>query len=294
MASNRGIIDGGNCEEGIGVEREFAQGEGLLNISSSEVYASLCGVPVLTTCSFCEEAGGVKALGGDLNNCCGEVATVTKFDIPEVAKGWILQSFGRKVKNWRARIKELYHDPSLSLKEQISSRPKQVQKKQWKKLVKYWNKEKSKLVSEKTKANRAKKKMVQVTGKKSYARVREELKASKGQDPSRLEMFRACFSKDGTTKNLEASNAIAQMQQHSSNLPEGSIDKPGPDDVFSKVMGNDRNGDAVMYGLGVRAADVWGVIPSRSACHRENIQLKSQCEELTSTVVQLRAQVSEM
>ncbi|KAJ0599736.1 putative transposase, Ptta/En/Spm, plant, transposase, Tnp1/En/Spm [Helianthus annuus] len=218
----------------------------------------------------------------------------TKFDIPEAAKGWILQSFGRKVKNWRARVKELYHDPSLSLKEQISSRPKQVQKKQWKKLVKYWNKEKSKLVSEKNKANRAKKKMVQLTGKKSYARVREELKASKGQDPSRLEIFRACFSKDGTTKNLEASNAIAQMQQLSSNLPEGSIDKPGPDDVFSKVMGNDRNGDAVMYGLGVRAADVWGVIPSRSACHRENIQLKSQCEELTSTVVQLRAQVSEM
>ncbi|KAJ0450388.1 putative transposase, Tnp1/En/Spm [Helianthus annuus] len=48
------------------------------------------------------------------------------------------------------------------------------------------------------------------------------------------------------------------------------------------------------HGLGVRAADVWGVIPSRSACHRENIQLKSQCEELTSTVVQLRTQVSEM
>ncbi|XP_035833404.1 uncharacterized protein LOC110917786 isoform X2 [Helianthus annuus] len=87
----------------------------------------------------------------------------TKFDIPEVAKGWILQSFGRKVKNWRARVKDL--------------------------LV--W-------------------------------------------------------------------------------------------------------GYAVMYGLGVRAADVWGVIPSRLTCHRENIQLKSQCEELTSIVVHLRAQVSEM
>ncbi|KAM0051095.1 hypothetical protein Hdeb2414_s0007g00231361 [Helianthus debilis subsp. tardiflorus] len=45
-------------------------------------------------------------------------------------------------------------------------------------------------------------------------------------------MFRACLSKDGTTKNLEASNAIAQMQQLSSNLPECSIDKPGPDDFF--------------------------------------------------------------
>ncbi|MFS7903061.1 hypothetical protein Hanom_Chr01g00019561 [Helianthus anomalus] len=41
--------------------------------------------------------------------------------------------------------------------------------------------------------------MVQVTGKESYARVREELK---GQDPSRLKMFRACFSKDGTMSNI--------------------------------------------------------------------------------------------
>ncbi|MFS7962559.1 hypothetical protein Hanom_Chr08g00728071 [Helianthus anomalus] len=48
----------------------------------------------------------------------------------------------------------------------------------------------------------------------------------------------------------------AQMQQLSANLPEGLIDKPGPDDVFSKVMGNDLNGDAVMYGLGFRVADV--------------------------------------
>lgn len=84
------------------------------------------------------------------------------------------------------------------------------------------------------------------------------------------------------------------MQQLSSNLPVGSTDNPGPDDVFSKVMGKDRNGDAVMYGLGVRGSDVWGVIPSRSAYRRENIQLKSKCEELTSTVVQLEAQVSEM
>ena len=59
-------------------------------------------------------------------------------------------------------------------------------------------------------------------------------------------------------------------------------------------MGKDRNGDAVMYGLGVRAYDVWGVIPSRSASRRENIQLKSKCDELTTTVDQLRAQVLEM
>ncbi|PWA67365.1 transposase, Ptta/En/Spm [Artemisia annua] len=218
----------------------------------------------------------------------------TKFDIPEAGEKWILQSFGRKVKNWRARVKELYHDPSLSVKQQISSRPKQVQKKQWKRLVKYWNKENTKSLSEKNKANREKKKMIQRTGKKSYARVREELKTSLGQDPSRVDLFSACFSKDGNTKNDDTADAIDEMKRLSDNLPEGSIDKPEPDDIFSTVMGKDRNGDANMYGLGVRASDVWGVIPSRSACHRENNELKSRCGELTSENEQLRAQLSEM
>lgn len=83
------------------------------------------------------------------------------------------------------------------------------------------------------------------------------------------------------------------MKRLSDNLPEGSIDNPGPDDIFSTVMGKDRNGDAGMYGLGVRASAVWGVIPSRLACHRENNELKSRCGELTSENEKLRAQLSE-
>lgn len=76
--------------------------------------------------------------------------------------------------------------------------------------------------------------MMQRTGKKSYARVREELKvvihyncvvyiertielycllllrqeSLSGREPSRMELFVACFSKDGITKNVEAANAI--------------------------------------------------------------------------------------
>lgn len=83
------------------------------------------------------------------------------------------------------------------------------------------------------------------------------------------------------------------MKRRSDNLPNGSIDNPGPDDIFSTVMGKDRNGDAGMYGLGVRASDVWGVTPSRSAIHIENNELKSRCGELTSENEKLRAQLSE-
>nr|GEV11775.1 hypothetical protein [Tanacetum cinerariifolium] len=60
-----------------------------------------------------------------------------------------------------------------------------------------WNKENSKEVAEKAKANWTKKKMGQVTTKKSYARVREEIKkCSTGNNLTRKELFHACFSKD--------------------------------------------------------------------------------------------------
>ncbi|GKD53015.1 transposase, Ptta/En/Spm [Tanacetum coccineum] len=151
----------------------------------------------------------------------------------------------------------------------------------WKRLVKYWNKGKSKRLSDKNKANRAKKKMMQVTGKKSYAQVREKLKVILGREPTRKELFRACFSKDRITKNEEAANAIEQMDELTSQLSEHELDEPGPQDIYSKVMGNDKNGTAEMYGLGVHASDVWGVVPSRSARRRDKLQWKSTAEQLS-------------
>ncbi|GJW20485.1 hypothetical protein Tco_0031107 [Tanacetum coccineum] len=62
-------------------------------------------------------------------------------------------------------------------------------------------------LSEKNNANRAKKKMMQVTGKTSYAQVREK-------------------QKDKDTNEW---------------------DEHGPQDIYSKVMGNDKNGTAEIY-----------------------------------------------
>nr|GEU73384.1 hypothetical protein [Tanacetum cinerariifolium] len=132
---------------------------------------------------------------------------------------WILKSFGRKVKNWRATIKKEYYDPTLPFHEQIICKPKRVLASQWKRLVKYWNKGKSKVIL--------------------------------GREPTRKELF-----------------------QH-------ELDEPGPQDIYSKVMGNDKNGTAEMYGLGVRASDVWGVVPSRSARRRDKLQWKSTAERLS-------------
>ncbi|GKA15077.1 eukaryotic translation initiation factor 5B [Tanacetum coccineum] len=212
-----------------------------------------------------------------------------KFDLPPGSDDWILKSFGRKVKNWRARVKKDYYDPTLTFHEQIICKPKRVLASQWKRLVKYWNKGKSKRLSDKNKANRAKKKMMQVTGKKSYAQVREKLKVILGREPTRKELFRACFSKDGITQNEEAANAIEQMEELTSQLSEHELDEPEPQDIYSKVMGNDKNGTAEMYGLGVRASDVWGVVPSRSARRRDKLQWKSTAERLSIELAEYKA-----
>ncbi|GJR88048.1 transposase, Ptta/En/Spm [Tanacetum coccineum] len=148
---------------------------------------------------------------------------------------------------------------------------------QWKRLVKSWNKGKSKRLSDKNKANRAKKKNIQVTGKTSYAQAREKQKVILGREPTRKELFRACFSKDEITQNVEVANAIHEL------------DEPGPQDIYSKVIGNDKNGTAEMYGLGVRASDVWGVVPSRSARRREKLQWKSTAERLSIELAEYKA-----
>ncbi|XP_071694954.1 uncharacterized protein [Rutidosis leptorrhynchoides] len=104
-----------------------------------------------------------------------------------------------------------------------------------------------KVMSEKNKRNRQKRSLHPLIGKKSYAQIREELKE--------------------------------QMKELSKELPEGSLDEPGPDDIYAQVRGTAKHGQAEMYGLGVRVSDVWGEVRSREALCKENVKLKAELQE---------------
>ncbi|XP_071739200.1 uncharacterized protein [Rutidosis leptorrhynchoides] len=155
----------------------------------------------------------------------------TKFDFPQTADSWILQSYGRKMKNWRARIKEAYFDLSLSMDVQLNSLPKELTKRHWRRLLEYWSRERVKAMSDKNKANRANKKLTQLTGKKSFARIHEELKTSFGREPTRVDMFKKCFT-NGSADG-EAATVLKQLKELTEKLVDGQTDTPGPDDVFS-------------------------------------------------------------
>ncbi|KAK3001876.1 hypothetical protein RJ639_020582 [Escallonia herrerae] len=102
-------------------------------------------------------------------------------------------------------------------------------------------------ISEKNKANQNQKKLVQTTGKESYALVRERK---------------------------------AQMHEKREKLSEGSQDLPAENDILSQVVGKDKYGRVRMYGLGVSQSDVWGQIPSRKQSQRIAMEWKENCEQM--------------
>ncbi|XP_071688554.1 uncharacterized protein [Rutidosis leptorrhynchoides] len=215
---------------------------------------------------------------------------ISKFDIPPTADSWILLSFECKMKNWRATLKDYYYDASVSMEVQLKSPPLELNKKHWRRLLEYWSRENVMEMSVKNKANMANKKLLQVMGKNHFAIIREELKASLGREPTRVDMFKKCFS-NGSGEG-EAARAIEQMKELTEKLGDGATDAPGPDDVYAKIMGQHKYGSAETYGLGVHAKDLWGA-PGRSAIHKENAQMKAEKAELVDENVRIKAQLAE-
>ncbi|XP_071719150.1 uncharacterized protein [Rutidosis leptorrhynchoides] len=138
----------------------------------------------------------------------------------------------------------------------------------------------------KNKDNRAKKKLSQMMGKKSFARIRDELKVKLGREPTRVDMFKECYK----IGEGEAARVFEKMKDLTDKLGDGATDAPGPDDVFATVMGNAKNGTVEMYGLGVRANHLWGAGPSRLAIRKANAQLMSRNAQLEEENARLKAE----
>ena len=64
-------------------------------------------------------------------------------------------------------------------------------------------------------------------------------------------------------------------------------------DAYYKVIGNGKYGHVNLYGLGVKAADVNGTVPSRKASHHAALQLQARNEELQKELNELRSIVRE-
>ncbi|GKB41912.1 hypothetical protein Tco_0886854 [Tanacetum coccineum] len=89
------------------------------------------------------------------------------------------------------------------------------------------------------------------------------------QEPTRTELFRACYSNEGIAQNVEAARTIEQMDGLTSQLSGNRTDEPRPQDIYYK-----------------------GVVPSRSVSRSDKLQWKS-VERLSAEFTQYKAKESQ-
>ncbi|KAL0384615.1 UNVERIFIED_CONTAM: hypothetical protein Sradi_2855800 [Sesamum radiatum] len=153
-----------------------------------------------------------------------------RFDIDPTSKNWVLQSLGRRWKDWKSKLKTAHYYPHETDEERLADCDERILPDQWAALVKLWSTESAQKNSATNRANRMKAKYIHASGRKSFARIREEQRnRSEGKELSRAELFILTRTrKDGKPVNEASSEVIA------SNYPSYTPDLGGPKPACSE------------------------------------------------------------
>ncbi|XP_010261524.1 PREDICTED: uncharacterized protein LOC104600335 isoform X2 [Nelumbo nucifera] len=226
---------------------------------------------------------------------------MAKFDIDPSSKSWVLKSIGKKWKDWKSELKKYHYLPHESDRERLADRDGRVLPKQWKLLVEFWNSEEGKARSATNKSNRAKQMISHTAGGKSFARVREEERAKRGEELTRAELFILTHTrKDGTPVDKASSLAILQLKEQHSQQSQGSNTR---NDFFSQVMGEERRGRVRTFGLGPTPSDLWGPTPNpaealkiasaaQKSADEKVQQMEEKMQDMQATVSRLQVTVT--
>eukprot|EP00262_Sarcandra_glabra_P004689 TRINITY_DN15881_c0_g2_i2.p1 TRINITY_DN15881_c0_g2~~TRINITY_DN15881_c0_g2_i2.p1 ORF type:complete len:504 (+),score=24.40 TRINITY_DN15881_c0_g2_i2:62-1513(+) len=213
-----------------------------------------------------------------------------KFDIDEAMKHYVMQSVGKKWRDNKCELKAKYYDNGATTEDRYAHCPPSVIPDHWKTLVNFWDSEEGKKRSERNKKNRSHLTLPHTAGTKSFARLRDEeqSKSETQSSPTRAEFFvKTHVHKDGSAVNSEAADKIREMQDWITR--EGSQDSTSRNDIFSRVMGPERNGRVRGYGLGLTPSSLWGSLPRPSASEFTEMKnkLHQMEEQMNSTVQQM-------
>ncbi|XP_076960721.1 uncharacterized protein LOC143637163 isoform X2 [Bidens hawaiensis] len=230
---------------------------------------------------------------------------LTKFDVDPCCRNWVLMSLGTKWRNFKALLKSTRYDTHETDEERLADCDKRVLPDQWSFLVSHWSSEQWQHISAKNKANRAKQKFIHTSGKKSFARIREEEKAKRpdGKEPSKAELFILTRTrKNGQPLNEETAAVISQLRESETNKEQTPVNKNKPEDeVLNRVIGVNRRGSVGLLGLNATSSRAWSETPTRAQALRmvseknaEVVEMKEKLASMEETCSQMAAQMSAM
>nr|CAD1835556.1 unnamed protein product [Ananas comosus var. bracteatus] len=140
----------------------------------------------------------------------------------------------KKWREFKTRLKKHNYDPYKTYQERIAHRDDRVAPNEWEYLIKYWSSEVGQERCAKNKTSRAKQTTTHTSGTKSFARVRAE----------------------------------GQINEISALYSDIAGKKASRDDLFARILGEDKRNTIRSYGLGVAATKVFGLDPTRAECLR--------------------------
>lgn len=84
------------------------------------------------------------------------------------------------------------------------------------------------------------------------------------------------------------------MKEKQAELPSEAEDSVGRNDIFAQVIGQDKPGHVRLFSEGVNPTDLWGDIPSRSMCHRINVEQQSVLSRMEDKMKQQDADIADL
>ncbi|XP_031485248.1 uncharacterized protein LOC116254193 isoform X2 [Nymphaea colorata] len=223
------------------------------------------------------------------------VHLLEKYEGPGVKLTWVMKQYAKLWRCWRCNLRKFY-EKHKTLENCMKHCKVGIPEDQWRCLIQNFETKRSKEQSKRNKAIRAMQKFPHTTGTKSFARFRAENVAEDKPEPSRAEVFiMTRTSRKSDYRNQVTNEAIAQINDAMSQLPEGAKDDPSPTDILSRVMGPDKYGRVRTYGMGVKPSNFFDAAPSRSELMAQNVILHGELDNLRSRVNQVEAiQVEKM
>ncbi|KAG8368847.1 hypothetical protein BUALT_Bualt15G0089300 [Buddleja alternifolia] len=223
-----------------------------------------------------------------------------RFDIDPMSKDLVLQSLSLRWKDWKSKLKIAHYYPYETDEERLADRDERVLPDQWAALIKLWSTELMQKRSARNRANRMQAKYIHATGRKSFARIREEQKANRpdGKELSRAELFILTRTgKNGKPTNEAASEVIKQLRNRAKdqNTLEDN-NKQG--DVLSEIIGPDKLGRTRCIELGPAPYDLGGLKPAAkkmvSEANSEIREMKEKMAVMEQTCAQMASQMAAM
>ncbi|KAH7860451.1 hypothetical protein Vadar_013579 [Vaccinium darrowii] len=207
-------------------------------------------------------------------------------DVPEVYKHNCLMSVSKKWRDWKDYLKRYHYNTYKTNAERLDNCPDMVDSDQWSILVAFWGGQCAKERSDKNLSNRQFQKMGHTSGRKSHCRVRAELAKEKEVETNevdRIEVFeKTDTNKDGNPVDKDSATAMARLKEGLSQVPESLRSPAFKEQVFTEVLGQDKNGRVRTYGNGPCPSQVFGTRFTRSRELHDREQLR---EEVRKEVV---------